>query len=142
MRRRHGGVDERLQGLGAQKGRVAAQHQDLAIFHLRLLKGGMNGVARAQALLLQHALDVGVAGEERLHLLGAVAHHDDAAVDTRSAGSVDDPPDHGLAQNLVDHLGAGRLHARALTCGQNNSGDSHVSSFYGPASQTRPKMSN
>ena len=98
--------------------------------------------ARAQALLLQHALDVGVTGKEGLNLLGAVAHHDDAAVDTRSAGSVDDPPDHGLAQNLVDHLGAGRLHARALTCGQNNSGDSHVSSFYRPASQTRPKMSN
>ena len=89
----------------------------------------------AQALGLLNALDfggaVGVgAVDQGAHLVGVAADDDHDAAAAGLDGGVDDPLDHGLAQDLVRNLTVVRLHAGALAGSEDNCGCVHVISCY------------
>ena len=92
-------------------------------------------MAGAQALGLLDALDLGGAVgvgaiDEGAHLVGVAADDDHDAAAAGLDGGVDDPLNHGLAQDLVRNLAVVRLHAGALAGGEDNCGCVHVISCY------------
>ena len=74
--------DEALERLRPNQRHVAAQHEHLMVVGNRR-HGLHDGVARAELLGLQRPLEIGLLGERRAHLLGAVA------VDDVDAGRLD-----------------------------------------------------
>ena len=130
------GVGEGGDGIGLDERKVAVQDHHGTGVDARRIQRGADGMRGAQALDLLDALDgvggrralVG-SGDQRAHLVGVAAHHHDHAGASSGQCRIDDPAGHGLAENLMGHLGMIRLHARALACGHYNRGDIHGDSL-------------
>ena len=89
---RHG-VGKGADGLGFDEGEVAVQHDDGALRDAGRFDGDAGRVSRAKALGLLDALDIGLGGEVRAHLFGAVADDHDDAVGPGAARGARDPRD-------------------------------------------------
>ena len=129
------GLRELGDGVGGDERQVAVEHDDGALRDAAGLERDLYGVAGAQALGLLDALDLGGAVgvgavDEGAHLVGVAADDDHDAAAAGLDGSVDDPLDHGLAQDLVRNLAVVRLHAGALAGSEDNCGCVHVISCY------------
>ena len=129
------GLRELGDGVGGDERQVAVEHDNGALRDAAGLECDLYGVAGAQALGLLDALDfggaVGVgAVDQGAHLVGVAADDDHDAAAAGLDGGVDDPLDHGLAQDLVRNLAVVRLHAGALAGGEDNCGCVHVISCY------------
>ena len=129
------GLRELGDGVGGDERQVAVEHDDGALRDAAGLERDLDGMAGAQALGLLDALDLGGAVgigavDEGAHLVGVAADDDHDAAAAGLDGGVDDPLDHGLAQDLVRNLAVVRLHAGALAGGEDNCGCVHVISCY------------
>ena len=129
------GLRELGDGVGGDERQVAVEHDDGALRDAAGLERDLYGVAGAQALGLLDALDLGGAVgvgavDEGAHLVGVAADDDHDAAAAGLDGSVDDPLDHGLTQDLVRNLAVVRLHAGALAGSEDNCGCVHVISCY------------
>ena len=129
------GLRELGDGVGGDERQVAVEHDDGALRDAAGLERDLYGVAGAQALGLLDALDLGGAVgvgavDKGAHLVGVAADDDHDAAAAGLDGGVDDPLDHGLAQDLVRNLTVVRLHAGALAGGEDNCGCVHVISCY------------
>ena len=116
------GLRELGDGVGGNERQVAVEHDDGALRDAAGLERDLDGVAGAQALGLLDALDLGGAVgvgavDKGAHLVGVAADDDHDAAAAGLDGGVDDPLDHGLAQDLVRNLAVVRLHAGALAGG-------------------------
>ena len=106
------GIEQAAQGLRAHERRVAG-HDHHGAGRGERGEGGAGGVAGAPWLLLS--------GEAHIGPRSGCAHgvflvvHDHDRSEAGVAGGVDDPADHRLAQQWVQHLGQRGLHARAAT---------------------------
>jgi hypothetical protein len=56
----------------------------------------------------------------RMHLFGSMTRNHNYLLGFERTASVDHMPQQGLAGQFMDHLGTCRLHARSLTCGEND----------------------
>ena len=129
------GLRELGDGVGGDERQVAVEHDDGALRDAAGLERDLDGMAGAQALGLLDALDLGGAVgvgaiDKGAHLVGVAADDDHDAAAAGLDGGVDDPLNHGLAQNLVRNLAVVRLHAGALAGGEDNCGCVHVISCY------------
>jgi hypothetical protein len=55
-----------------------------------------------------------------MHLLGAMTGDHNDLLGFECTASVDHMPQQWFAGKFMDHLGTRRLHARSLTCGEND----------------------
>ena len=129
------GLRELGHGVGGDERQIAVEHDDGALSDAAGLERDLYGVAGAQALGLLDALDFGGAVgvgtvDEGAHLVGVAADDDHDAAAAGLDGGVDDPLNHGLAQDLVRNLAVVRLHAGALAGSEDNCGCVHVISCY------------
>ena len=129
------GLRELGDGVGGDERQVTVEHDDGALRDAASLERDLYGVAGAQALGLLDALDLGGAVgigavDEGAHFVGVAADDDHDAAAAGLDGGVDDPLDHGLAQDLVRNLAMVRLHAGALAGSEDNCGCVHVISCY------------
>jgi hypothetical protein len=109
-----------LQGARRDQRRVTEQHQHVAgavgtMVTVEGVPGGQHRVAGAERQVLHHGA-VGLGGLGDLVHARAEHHHDPLWTERR--GRVDHVAQHGLAGDLVQHLGQVRGHAHALAGGQ------------------------
>ena len=111
----------REQRLGLDQRRIAEHDEDVVIAARDRRAGREHGMAGAEALFLDEDFRCGVEARGRLaDLVGAVA---DDQRDIRAAGRLRrrrDMRDHRQTGDLVQHLGLGALHARALAGGKDD----------------------
>ena len=98
-----------------------------------------DGVARAELLGLERPLEVGLLGERRADLLGAVAIDDVDAGRPQRARGADDVLEQRPARERLKHLRQRRVHALALARGENDYGNRHE---IGPLAVIEPGIDN
>ena len=124
-------ADEGGEGGGAQQGRVARQHDDVAVLHVvtgQIVgeggEGDRGGVARAPGHVLLDEVDDQLRGRLLLdglrHPLGPVPDDDDGPLDRQFRQGVEHVQQHGPPAQHVQGLGPGRLHAGALPGSQHH----------------------
>ncbi len=116
--------DEALERLRPNQRHVAAQHEHSMVVGNRR-HGLHDGMARAELLGLQRPLEIGLLGERRSHLLGAVAVDDVDARGLDGARGADDVLEQRPARERLQHLRQCRVHAFALARGENDYGNRH-----------------
>ena len=115
--------EDRLDVGRLQQGHIAIGHDHMADEVAQHVLGGAHGVAGAQ----RRILNGDAVGAEALFNVSADfrrvgADHDDDAFAAQSLGRVDGVVQHGARADRVQHLGQGRLHARALAGGEDDGG--------------------
>ena len=109
-----------LERLDAQQRRVSVEDEDVAREVAQRVLGHHDGVAGALPLGLQDEL--GALAVHAPDLVGVAADHHQQALGGDPLGHLLDVAEHGQAADLVQHLGAARLHAGALAGGQDDDG--------------------
>jgi hypothetical protein len=112
--------EEVAQGCRPDQGFIPDEDQGRALIAFKRLTAGAHGVPGAELLFLGGEVDVGLVGQRLADLFRAVADDHDDLADPRAARGVDDVTDHRLAANLVEHLGALRLHPLAVPSRQDD----------------------
>src|ERR1019366_7382913 len=114
--------DQAAQRGGAQQGRIAVEHHQVAIQVRQGIAADHERVARALLFGLLDEADAG-AGHGLAHLFGLVSDHGEDALRRRKIeGRVDDVLEKGLSAGAVQHLGLTALHAGAESGGQDHDG--------------------
>ena len=125
------GGGHRLQCFGADKGRIAVQHKGItgkAIQRRQRLCHGMGG-AQLFGLQRDHGIRVKGCGTAANKVCAMARHHDDAVGHQRLTGA-QGVVQQGGGTEAVKNLGQVRIHAAALTCGQNDQRDCHLAPFF------------
>ena len=112
-----------LQGLGAQQGHVAVEHQQ---FPLEVPQGTqqlLDGVAGAVLGGLQHKFQPCMAGQAGFHPLCLVAHQQQPALGGQRFATGQHSLHQGRTGNRLQHLGKLAFHAGALSGSQHRYGE-------------------
>ena len=118
-------IQQRCERFALQKRGVAGKHQHGAIVIGKLIGAHHYGMSCPFLLGLQRRLHARAerAGEVRDHALGAVPHDHDDLVGAGVERRADGPLDEGPPGDRVKDLRQRALHARSLTCGEDDGGE-------------------
>ena len=116
-------LEQVLQGLPAQQGHIAIEHQQFACEAGQGLQQLLHGVAGAVLGLLQHVLQLGPGRQGGFNPLGLVAHHQQLAGGIEPLATGQHPFHQGGARQGLEHLGQVALHAGALPGSQHGNGE-------------------
>src|ERR1019366_5433199 len=134
--------DQAAQRGGAQQGRIAVKHHQVAIQVRQGIAADHKRVARAFLFGLLDEADAG-AGHGLAHLFGLVSDHGEDALRRRKFESrVDDVPQKGLSAGAVQHLGLTALHAGAESGGQDHDGYGLFHYYYYAFLRRRPSCAS
>ena len=117
--------------LGLHERHVAQKHERVFGGRIEFGQRALQSVAGAELRLLQRKAQAAFAGKGPLDGFGAAAHDDHGARDVSELfDGAQNVSEHGTARQRLKHLGQGRVHALALSCGKNDDVD-HENSFFG-----------